>query len=158
MIEWSSEHPDDALVLQFLGIAYQNQGDDTKAKDTYEKALAINPENAVVLNNLAWLYTVDNDHRAVELAERAYNANPDHAGIQDTYGWVLVQKGQVEKGRRVLEQAVEKLPEVAEVRYHYAVALIKTGDQKEGEKILQRLLDSGKTFEGKEAARDLLGD
>lgn len=156
LLIWLNEHPDDTGVLQYLGTAYQSLGKDGKAIDVYEKLLAVQPDNVLALNNLAWLYSLANDPKALGLAERAYLAYPDNVGIQDTYGWILVQQGQIDKGRRLLEQAMEKLSELPEVRYHYAVALLKSGEKIEARKLLTQLLHSERPFEGRDDIQALL--
>ena len=153
---WISKHPDDASALQHLGTTYQNLGQDAGAIDTYTKALKLQPDNVVALNNLAWLYSKVNDPRAIELGEKAYRVNPEDSGVQDTYGWILVQQGQVEKGRAMLLNAMEKLSQVPEVRYHYGVALMKSGKKEEARQILSKLLEDGTPFEGRDEAKALL--
>ena len=156
LLAWLNDHPNDPLVLQLLGMAYQNMKRDDKAIETFEKVLTIRPDNVVALNNLAWLYSLRNNPKALELAERAYKLASNDSGVQDTYGWVLVEHGQVEKGRRILEQVVKALPGVPEVQYHYAVALLKSGEEEQAREILGRLLKSGKPFEGRAAVERLL--
>lgn len=156
LLAWLSDHPNDARVLQFLGTAYQNMKQDDKAVETFKKVLTIQSDNVVALNNLAWLYSLADNPKALELAERAYRAGSNDSGVQDTYGWILVQQGQVDKGRRILEQAMKSLSGVPEVQYHYAVALLKSGEEKEARKILGRLLEDGKSFEGREAAEQIM--
>ena len=156
LLAWLSDHPKDSRVLQFLGMAYQNMKRNDKAIETYEKVLTIQPDNVVVLNNLAWLYSLAKNPKALELAERAYQASPDDIGVQDTYGWLLVQQGQAEKGLQLLEQVIIILPGVPEVQYHYAVALMKSGEKEKARKILIELLEGGKSFEGRDDAQALL--
>ncbi len=131
-------------------------GQNDKAIESYIRILAVHSGNVVVLNNLAWLYSLVDDPKALEMAERAYRETPHNPGIQDTYGWILVQNGQIDKGRGLLKQAIEKLPDVPDVRYHYAVALLKSGEQAEAKKRLNQLLQSDPLFEGREDAQGLL--
>ncbi|MCK4705527.1 MAG: PEP-CTERM system TPR-repeat protein PrsT [Gammaproteobacteria bacterium] len=153
---WLGDHPDDARVLQFLGTAYQNMKLNKEATKAYEKVLIIQPDNVVALNNLAWLYSLVNNPKALELAERAYNVNSSDAGIQDTYGWVLVQQGQADKGLHLLEQARKALSGIPEVQYHYAIALLRSGEEMKARQILKKLLESGKLFEGRDSAEQLM--
>ena len=154
--QWLSNNPDDVRAHQFLGNAYLNSGDNNGAIQAFEVVYAGQPENVVALNNLAWLYSVAKDSRALEFAEKAYNLKPEDAGIQDTYGWILVQQGQVEKGRRILEQAMKELPDVAEIRYHYAVAVYRSGEKIEAKKLLNRILQDNPSFDGREDAQKLM--
>lgn len=155
--QWLGNNDGDVQAREFLGTVYQNQGEDSKAVTTYETVLQYDPGNPVALNNLAWLYVIENNPRALELAGRAWRENPDNAGIKDTYGWVLVQSGQAGKGLKLLAEAIEVLPDVPEVSYHYAVALMKSGRQDEGRQRLRELLDSGVAFEGRDQTEVLLG-
>ena len=114
------------------------------------------PENIVALNNLAWLYSIEKDRRALEFAKKAYNIKPEDAGIQDTYGWILVQQGKVEEGLRILQKVIKRLPDVPEVRYHYATALMKSGEEIKARKIFVELLENDEPFEGREDAQKLV--
>jgi cytochrome c-type biogenesis protein CcmH/NrfG len=108
------------------------------------------------LNNLAWIYFQDGNPGARAMAEHAYRMAPDNAGVLDTYGWILVNEGDINEGTQLLRQASEKLPDDAEIRYHYAVALHLSGDQQQARQILEDLLADGKPFDNSEQARDLL--
>ncbi|MDX2506028.1 MAG: PEP-CTERM system TPR-repeat protein PrsT [Gammaproteobacteria bacterium] len=156
LLAWLDEHPSDTRVLQLLGTTYQKMKNDDKAIETFEKVLALQPENVVALNNLAWLYSLAKNPKALPLAEKAYKLSANDSGVQDTYGWLLVENGQVEKGKRILERVVKALPEVLEVQYHYAVALMKSGEKVKAQEILINLLEQGKLFEGRDEAQALL--
>ena len=154
--EWLSNNPEDVRARLFLGNVYLSNGDRKDAMQAFKAVYAEQPENIVMLNNLAWLYSLENDSRALEFAEKAYKIKPGDSAIQDTYGWLLVQQGEVEKGRQILEQVIKALPGVPEVRYHYAVALLRSGEVTEARKILGKLLEDGKSFEGRDEAQRLM--
>jgi Tfp pilus assembly protein PilF len=156
LLSWLSEFPETVSVQQRLGTLYLKMGRNSEATKTYKQVLAVDPENKVALNNLAWLYMQSENPEAVAVARRAYQLHPDDPGIMDTLGWLLVRNGQAEEGRHLLKQAMGKLAEVSEVRYHYAMALYKTGDKTEGMKIFEQLLTSGGSFEGRDEVRRIL--
>ena len=158
LISWLAEHPGDLRVRRFLGTTYHDTGRAEQAISEYQKVLAIDPDDVAVLNNLAWIYFQDKKPGARKMAERAYRIAPDRGGVLDTYGWILVNQGDAEKGVRLLKQASEQLPDEAEVSYHYALALHLTGDQQQARQILENLLVDGKPFNGIEQARQLLRD
>ncbi len=154
--QWLSKNTEDVRARQFLGNAYLTNGENKEAIQSFEAVYAEQPENIVALNNLAWLYSVEKDSRALEFAEKAYKIKPNDGGIQDTYGWILVQQGKVEEGQRMLKQAMQALPAVPDVRYHYAVALLQTGEKTAAHKILKELLQSNQPYEWREEAQKLL--
>ncbi len=160
LVDAQKKYPDNPQVLQFLGSIYLNNGENDRAINSFEKVLAKQHDNIVALNNLAWLYSLSGDtvllKKAMIYAKKAYALKPEDAGIQDTYGWLLVQTGQAGKGLSILKQVIKVMPSVPEVQYHYAAALIKTGHKTEGKQQLIHLLKTTKAFVGRAAAEQLL--
>ena len=156
LLKWLSEHPDDIVAHQHLAGIYQFLNENVPAIKSFEIVLKAQPDNVVALNNLAWLYSLEKNPDALKMAERAYELAPGNSAVQDTYGWLLINHGQHEKGRRILEQALKGLPDVAEIQYHYAAALAKTGETIEAKKRLNVLLQDQQSFPGREDARSLL--
>jgi len=54
----------------------------------------------------------------LETAKRAYELAPASPPILDTYGWILVEKGQVAEGIKYLEQAAKLSPNAQDIQEH----------------------------------------
>ena len=156
LIRWLEEQPDDAAVMQELATGYFTANQKKKAVIYYEKALAQDPDNVVALNNLAWVYGLENNPRALELAEKAYSLQSGSPGISDTYGWMLLKNNKTAEALPILKRAADRLPDVPEVQYHYARALFLSGDKTAARKILAPLVRSGKAFDGRTDAEKML--
>ena len=156
LLTWLQNKPDDYLTRLYLATVYQSAKENDKAIKEYEKVLKQAPDNSTVLNNLAWLYSLNGNPKAMDMAESAYRFSPENPDILDTYGWLLIQQSQVEKGQRLIKQALDALPGNSDIRYHYAAALLKSGNVAEGKQILEELLKQDKPFGGREEAKQLL--
>ena len=81
---------------------------------------------------------------------------PNHPAYMDTYAWILIQKGQVAKGLRILRNAQLRSPDSPAIGYHIAVALKKLGQDEEALRELRAVIDGGRLFDGIGDARELL--
>lgn len=138
--KWAASNPDDAEAVLALAEWRQGNGDVAGAVRLYEEGIERAPSNAILLNNLASLYQVRGDLRALATAEKAYEAAPKIPAIQDTYGWLLVTDGKSGQAVSLLAEAANGMPESAEVHYHYAVALAKSERKAEALPVLQKAL------------------
>ena len=138
--DWLQNHPEDAETRSVYAIMLQQVGDNEKAVVEYEAVLRKLPDNVMALNNLAWLYQIDKNKRAIELSERAFRLSPEKPEIVDTYGWILVNFGEYEKGLGFLKEAFAKMPDNPEVAFHVGYALSKTGRNEEAKKVLARIV------------------
>jgi len=155
MQAWLAENESDIRVRSALSDLFIRNKDYSRAIEQAEKVIEVNPENAAVLNNLAWLYgQTDRLDEAKEYAEKAYEAQPVPA-IADTLGWLLFQSGETNRAVELLREASDGLPENGEVNYHLAAALEATGNGDEAKQILKDILDSGSEFDDLPAAKDL---
>ena len=66
----------DWRVMSALGSAYDQQGLYQKAREQYSKALAADPQNLAVMNNLAMSYALDGNLKEAERELRAADALP----------------------------------------------------------------------------------
>jgi len=109
-------NPENTLYIFSLGNVYYEQGDLKKAEACFNKALALNPDDPEILNNLAWLYATAQDkelyrpNKALELSQRAADLAPK-PHILDTLGESYFINGQYEEAVRALELAIAARPE-----------------------------------------------
>ncbi|MBS1985869.1 MAG: hypothetical protein JST16_17045, partial [Bdellovibrionales bacterium] len=103
--------------------------------------LKITPKNALVLNNLAFAAGQLNDQRALSYAEEALKLAPANPAILDTYGMLLVNKGEVEKGLAQLEKAKVGAPKAYAIRINLAQAYIKADRKPDAKRELQSVVD-----------------
>lgn len=155
--DWLEAHPDDGAAWANLGMLQQLLGDIPAALAAYEKSVAHADANAVILNNMAWLYLDRDAKRAVELATRAYELAPGRAEIVDTYGWVLFRSGRKRDGLAALQQALVIAPRNAEIALHVAEALIDANRDGEARPLLERVLREQPTGQFGDTARALMG-
>ena len=82
--DWLARYPQDNQVRFQLSSYMIENGRLPEAIVETEELLRRDPNNAMTLNNLAWLYNEKKDPRARELAERAFKQAPDAPAVMDT--------------------------------------------------------------------------
>lgn len=140
METWGRAHPQDVPAQKALAEIQFRDGQLPAARQTYQRMVNANPEDAVLINNFANLLHQLNDPAAQEMAERALKLSPNHPAYADTLGWILVSKGQTDSGLRYLREARLRAPENGEIRYHLAHTLAKVGRKEEAKQELQAVL------------------
>ena len=153
---WTKSHPDDADARFGLAQLYGSSNNFPAALQQFEWLSTKRPNDSVVLNNLAWLYSEKKDPRAQAIAERAYRAAPQSGSVADTLGWILVGKGDMAGGLRYLQQASQASPGEAAIQYHFAVALTKNNRAADARVILLKLVNSDASPDVKRSAKALL--
>lgn len=124
---WLKKNPTDPVALKVLAEAQFRNGQLEAAKKSYQKAISINANDPITLNNYANLLLRLNDPEALVTAEKAVRLDPKVALFADTLGWIHVKQGEPEKALRYLREARLRSPENREIRFHLAYALAKTG-------------------------------
>jgi len=153
---WIADHPDDFDVLRVLGGAYIDLGRLDEALALHERLVGAGRVDADILKNLASLYGRKQDQRALRYAEMAYEQAPGSAEVLDTYGWLLVQNGDPERGLAILRDASARTAGSAEISYHIAYALHALGRTDEARAALEELFENAGPDPLPAGARDLL--
>jgi putative PEP-CTERM system TPR-repeat lipoprotein len=142
--KWVSAHPNDTSMLMYLAQRDLVAKRYAQAEKRYQSALERQPENPLVLNNLAWVSNQLKHPNAVEYAERANELAPENPAIMDTLGLILSERGESERGLQLLGRAAELAPQAYQIRLNFAKALVKAGRKNAARKELEPLakLDS----------------
>ena len=150
------QRPDDNLVrFRLAEILIQLDRFDA-AIEQYEDLVGLFPENVTILNNLAYLYQEQDDPRALEYAERAYAVGPENPAVSGTLGWILVNRGDLQRGLPLLEVARAGLPDDPDLSYRYAAALVKADRPEAARDQLGALLAAERDFRNRSNAENLL--
>ncbi|MDP3289045.1 MAG: tetratricopeptide repeat protein, partial [Methyloversatilis sp.] len=143
---WMKDKPEDNAVPAYLAEYALSQKRYDEASQRYEALLKRVPNDPIVLNNLAWLAAQRNDSKAMDYAERAYATSPDNPAVLDTYGTILFDNGEIERGLTMLKQAVAAAPAAHDLRLNLAQRLVKAGRKSEARKELEPLVALGGKF------------
>ena len=87
--------PDQPLLLNFLGYAELEHGEDRDAADAMiRKANELAPDDASITDSLGWAeFKSGKTDEAIDTLERAAEKDPDQAEIQEHLGDALYQSG-----------------------------------------------------------------
>ena len=143
---WLREHSKDTTFRLYLAQEASSRKDYPGAAQHYRSVLPYEPDNVVVLNNLAWIEAQLKDPQAVEHAERANKLAPNQPPIMDTLGMLLVDKGETARGLDLIRKASAMAPQATSIRMNLAKALIKVGQKDAARKELDELSKLGDKF------------
>jgi tetratricopeptide (TPR) repeat protein len=115
------------------GSALDLAGDWTQSKIALQKALALAPDQAVVLNQLGYSQIAHRDDvtAATQMIERASRLRPDDPAITDSLGWVRFLGGDVAAAVPLLEKAAAGDPDEPTINEHLGDAYWKVGRELE---------------------------
>lgn len=132
--------------------------DKAKAFQYYEKELALNPGNTVVLNNLAWEYGITQHslEKAAPYLDKLKAAKNLDPRILDTIGWILAANGKHAEGEKYIRNALDLVPDYPAFQYHLGYILAQSGNKEEARKRLESALASKLPFEERADAQKLL--
>jgi putative PEP-CTERM system TPR-repeat lipoprotein len=153
---WQKDHPKDVQLRSFLAQQAVVAKDYAVAVQQYKAVLEAEPDNVTALNNLAWSLNELGDPKALEYGERASLIAPNVPSVADTYGWILVQRGDAKRGLELLREASRLAPQDTEIRLHLAKALLKTGDKAAAKSELEALVVQGDATRARTEAQQML--
>jgi Tfp pilus assembly protein PilF len=81
---------------------------------------------------------------------------PNEPGFLDTYGWVLAENGDPERGLKILRDAYTRQSTNEEIRYHIALTLVRMERGEAARRELSAAIASERSFPSKNEAVALL--
>ena len=154
--EWLSSNPKDAKFLYYLGDSASSRRDWPGAEARYRAVLALRPQHAAAMNNVAWLLAKQGKSGAVAMAERAVSLLPQRAGLLDTLAFALHSERELAKAVEVQTRAVELDAKEPMLRWRLAQLLVENGDKSAARKHLEVLASMGTRFAGQAEVNTLL--
>jgi putative PEP-CTERM system TPR-repeat lipoprotein len=152
--EWLKAHPKDVVLRQYLGDLATARKDYMAATQYYRSVIDLQPENALALNNLAWVSGQTKSPKAIEYAEKANKLAPNQPALMDTLAMLMADKGDTASAIALLRKALDISPEAAPLRLNLARVLINAGRKDEARSELDTLAKLGDKFsEQAEVAR-----
>jgi Flp pilus assembly protein TadD len=150
--------PDNPVVLSTLALALDNSGRRTEARGVYEAALKYDPNNAMALNNLAFLLADSGGDldQALTMAQKAKQLLPNVPDVSDTLGLIYLRKNLSDNAVDIFKDLVSKQPNASTFHYHLGMAFSQKGDKPKALLELQHALKDNPSKEEKEKIQQLM--
>ena len=111
------------------GVAYERIGEWDKAEKDLLASLEVDPNQAYVLNYLAysWIEQEVKIEKSLSMLEKANKLRSNDPYITDSLGWALFKLERYKESKDYLQLAVKLLPGDPRVNDHFGDALWKNG-------------------------------
>jgi putative PEP-CTERM system TPR-repeat lipoprotein len=153
---WIDEHPKDALFPFYLADRALAARDFATAEARYRRVLELQPNNALALNNVAWLMLQQSKPGALPFAEKANQLLPGRPPLMDTLASVLAADKQMPRALEVQKQAVERAPEDGSLRLNLAKLYIASDQKGMARNELERLERLGGKYANQDEVQKLI--
>jgi len=125
--------PADWRLFYSRGVALERSGQWPRAEADLKHALALQPDQPLVLNYLgySWIDRGENLNDALGMIKRAVALRPEDGYIVDSLGWAYFRLGDFPQATHYLERAIELLPEDPTINDHLGDAYWRVNRQAE---------------------------
>lgn len=154
--DWTKANPKDPVYLFYLGDVAMATKDYPAAEAHYRSVLAVQPRNALALNNVAWLMVKQGKPGAVAMAEQANALLPDRAPLLDTLATALAAEKNVSKAIEMQKRAIILSPQDGSLKLNLARHYIQNGEKPQAKAELEALAAMGSQFSGQAEVATLL--
>jgi cellulose synthase operon protein C len=155
-LEWQKDNPQDSVFLYYLGDVALAQNNFPQAETRYRAVMAVQPNHALAMNNVAWLLVKQGKPGALPLAERAVSLLADRPALLDTLALALEADKQLPKAIEVQRRAIALGPNEPGLVLRLAQLYIQQGDKSRARAELESLAKLGEKFAGQDEVAKLL--
>lgn len=152
---WIKDKPVDHVFRTHIADVATARNELADAEKHYQAVLRMQPNNAVVLNNLAWISGKLNKD-GIPMAQKALELAPDQPAFMDTLAGLYSDKGDYAKALEWQNRAVAKSPSQATYKLNLAKIHIKGGKKDLARKELYELTKLGDKFVRQAEVTELL--
>jgi cellulose synthase operon protein C len=153
---WMRDHPRDVAFLLYLSDTSLARKDFAAAEKFYAATLQIQPNNAIALNNLAWVTGQLGKPGAIAYAEKAISLEPKQAAFKDTLAMLLAEAKNFARAVEVQNEVLALAPANHGYRLNLAKIHIKAGDKSRARVELETLAKLGEKFSGQSEVSSLM--
>ena len=154
--DWMKAHPKDASFQYFLGDVALAQDDLPRAEARYRSVLEVQPDNALALNNVAWLMAKQGRPGALAMAQKANELLPGRAPLVDTLSMALESENKLPEAIEAQKRAITLEPKDPGLALRLAKLYIKAGDKARARGELDALSKLGDKFASQPEVTKLL--
>lgn len=154
--DWRTDQPKDTTFLLYAGDDALKRKDTNAAEALYREVLALQPDNPMALNNVAWLMVQQNKPGALAMAEKANQVLPGRAPLLDTLASALAAENQMPRAIETQKKAIAANPRDGSLRLSLARLYLKSGDKAAARTELLSLAKLGSAFGGQAEVDELL--
>lgn len=135
-------NPNDPMANLQVALTLDAAGMRRESLPFYENIVKNQPDNAVALNNLAFMMAEDGRDldQALTYAQRAKQQMPNSLDVSDTLGWIYIRKNLSDNAISIFKDLVAKQPKNPLYHYHLGMALYQKGDRGGAKQSLQTAL------------------
>ena len=130
MDQIEKKHPLYAEAADGRGISFERIGEWDKAEKDLLDSLEVNPNQAYVINYLAYSWIEKGiKKKSLSMLEKANKLRSNDPYITDSLGWALFKLERYQEAKDYLQLAVSLLPADPIVNDHYGDVLWKNGNE-----------------------------
>jgi Flp pilus assembly protein TadD len=126
------------------------------AEARYRKVIELQPNNALALNNVAWLLVQQSKPGAVEFAEKANLLLPGRPPLMDTLATALAADKQLPRALELQKQAVERAPDDGSLRMNLAKLYLQADQKGMARAELERIERLGRRYPNQDEVGKML--